>query len=143
MPLWLTKLALLSHCIAAAVLVGASTHCALVLRRESPSRRLARLYPSVIAVAWAAAFALGALLYPTYRVRVREQFFEQHARWAAVLFDLKENAALLLAPLVLSLWVRVRSSEDPRAASRLAWSVAIGAWLIALSGLLVVSVRSV
>lgn len=143
MPLWLAKLALLTHAIAASALVGAATHCALVLRKPSPPQRLARLYPSVIALAWAVASALGALLYPRYRVEVRERFLDQHARWASILFDLKENGALLLAPLVLSLWARTRSLQDARAASRLAWTVAIASWLIALSGLLVVSVRSV
>ena len=143
MPLWLVKLALLAHAIAACVLVGAATHCALVLRNPSPSQRLARLYPSVMAAAWSVAFALGALLYPRYRVEVRERFLDQHARWAAILFDVKENGALLLAPLVLALWARTRSIRDAREASKLAWAVAIASWLIALSGLLVVSVRSV
>ena len=44
---------------------------------------------------------LGALIYPTYRVNVRDQYFDVHLPWATQWFEIKEVfAALGLATAV-------------------------------------------
>lgn len=148
-PIVLLKALLVAHAVAAAVLVGALTHFALTVRRARLGRanpRLLRLYPRVALVAWAVVFALGALLYPTYRIRVREEYFDVALPWASALFDLKENLAVLVAPLLLGAW---RLGRDPDRAGRstmlavCAYGAAATVWFNALSGLLLGSLRSV
>ena len=143
------KLGLVLHTIAAGALTGAVTHLALVLaraRRGRPSPRLQRLYPAVAAGCYLVVYVLGTLIYPRYRVAVRAEWLDEHAAWASVLFDMKENLATLLGPLVLAAVVLSRT-EDPARPSRAllgcAAAVALGVWLNLLAGLVVVSVRSV
>lgn len=145
---WLKTL-LVAHAVAAAVLVGALTHFARTVhnaRRGRANLRLLRVYPRVALVAWAVVFGLGALLYPTYRIRVREAYFDATLPWASALFDLKENLALLVAPLLLGAW---RLGGDPDRAGRsamlavCAYGAAVTVWFNALSGLLLSSLRSV
>ncbi|MBL8604709.1 MAG: hypothetical protein JNK72_22475 [Myxococcales bacterium] len=147
-PTALVKLALLSHALAATVLTGAVTHLAVVVwaaRRGRANPRLMKLYPAVALVAFGLTFALGALTYPIYRVSVRAAFLDQHAVWASVLFDLKENLAVLVAPLLVGAFALTRSAPrrpDPMLAL-CAWGAAAAVWFNLLAGLLVVSVRSV
>jgi hypothetical protein len=143
------KLGLVLHTIAAGALTGAVTHLALVLwraRRGRPNPRLQRLYPAVALGCYLAVYSLGTLIYPRYRVAVRAEFLDEHAPWAAALFDLKENLATLLGPLLLAAVVLSRA-EDPARPSRAllgcAAVVALGVWFNLVSGLLVVSVRAV
>lgn len=145
----LHKVALLLHAVAAAALVGASTHLAIVTRRARagrPQPRLLRVYPRFALAAYAINFALGAWMYPRYRVEVRAHWLDAHARWAAVLFDVKENLAALLFPALLSLWwISRRGGADrapPSTFAACAYALAAGVWFNALSGLLIVSVRS-
>lgn len=143
------KLGLVLHAVAAGALTGSATHLALVLRRAHrgrPNPRLQRLYPAVVAGCYTAVYALGTLIYPRYRVAVRAAWLDDHAPWAAVLFDVKENLATLLGPLVLAAVVLSRT-EDPSRPSRAllgcAAAVALGVWFNLVSGIVVASVRSV
>ncbi|MDB4930760.1 MAG: hypothetical protein JWM10_3244 [Myxococcaceae bacterium] len=143
------KLGLVLHTIAAGALTGAVTHLALVLwraRRGRPNPRLQRLYPAVALGCYAAVYSLGTLIYPRYRVAVRAEYLDEHAPAMAVLFDLKENLATLLGPLLLAAVVLSRE-EDPARPSRAllgcAAVVALGVWFNLVSGLLVASVRAV
>ena len=143
------KLGLVLHAIAAGALTGSVTHLALVLWRAGrgrPSPRLQRLYPAVALGCYAAVYALGALIYPRYRVAVRAAYLDDHAAWAAVLFDLKENLATLLGPLALAAAVLSRA-EDPARPSRAllacAALLALGVWANLVAGLVVASVRAV
>jgi hypothetical protein len=74
---------LVVHAISAAVLVGATTHHFLWARRYRDRRfqRLAgeRTFAAVAACAFVATFLLGNLLYPTYKVRVRAELFDNPA----------------------------------------------------------------
>ena len=100
------KVLLLLHFVAAVVLAGSSTHLALRmprLLRGRPSPRLERVYGRVVAVSYALAYALGALLYPTYRVHVRALFLDRHHPLVSNLFDVKENLATIALPLALAL----------------------------------------
>ena len=146
--LWI-KLGLVLHTIAAGALAGSVTHLALVLRKARlgrPNPRLQRLYPAVALGCFVAVYSLGSLLYPRYRVFVRADFLDEHAPWASKLFDLKENLATLLGPLLLALVVLSRA-EDPAKPSRAllgcAAAVALGVWFNVVAGILVASVRAV
>ena len=143
------KLGLILHAVAAGALTGSTTHLALVLRKARlgrPNPRLQRLYPAVALGCYAVVYSLGTVIYPRYRVEVRANYLDEHAPGMAVLFDLKENLATLLGPLVLATVVLSRA-EDPAKPSRVllgcALTVALGVWFNAVSGLLVASVRSV
>ena len=143
------KLGLVLHTIAAGALTGSVTHLALTLRkarRGRPNPRLQRLYPAVAAGGYAAVYALGTLIYPRYRVEVRANWLDDHAAWASVLFDLKENLATLLGPLMLAMVVLSRAEEPAKPSRALlgcAAAVALGVWFNVVSGLLVGSMRSV
>ena len=143
------KLGLVLHAIAAGALTGSVTHLALVLwraRRGRPNPRLQRLYPAVALGCYLTVYALGSLIYPRYRVAVRAGWLDDHAAWASVLFDLKENLATLLGPLALAAVVLARA-EDPARPSRAllgsAAALALGVWFNLVAGLVVASVRAV
>jgi hypothetical protein len=147
----LHKTALLLHAVGAAVLVGSSTHLALqslALLRGRANPRLVRLYPSVALAAWALTFSLGLLSYPRYRIAVRYAYLDVHAVWASILFDIKENLALFVGPLLLAAWAMRRAIASERDRALHGWFAAacgvacLLAWWTSLSGLLVTSVRS-
>ena len=146
--LWI-KLGLVLHTLAAGALTGSVTHLALVLwraRRGRPNPRLQRLYPAVALGCYTAVYTLGTLIYPRYRVVVRAEWLDEHAPWASVLFDLKENLATLLGPLLLAVVVLSRVEEPARPSRVLlgcATAVALGVWFNAVSGILVASMRAV
>lgn len=146
-PAWALKTLLVAHAIAAGALLGSSTHLALILRRPGAQHsRLHRLYASVALACFSIVFAIGASIYPNYRVRVRAEWLDQHARWVAILFDVKENFALLVAPLLLAQWLLTRREGDAqtaRLARVCAWISAIVLWFNAIAGLIVTSYRSV
>lgn len=146
-PTWALKILLVAHAIAAGVLLGSSTHFAWLTRRADRAIvALHRTYASVALVSYATVFALGASMYPHYRVRVRAEWLDAHARWAAILFDVKENFALLLAPVMIAQWLLTRSDGDARRRSILrtcAWIAASVLWFDAIAGLIVASYRSV
>ena len=78
---------LVAHALLAAFLVGASTHQLLWCRgyrraqfhRATSERRMV----AWVALAYLATFALGALLYPAYKVRVRGEYFDSPSAVAA------------------------------------------------------------
>jgi hypothetical protein len=88
-------------------------------------------------------------MYPRYRIGVRDAYLDDHAAWASVLFDIKENLAVFVGPLLAAAWWMAPAViEDPEPARRRwfmgACVIAGGiAWWNLLSGLLVGSVRSV
>jgi hypothetical protein len=145
-PAWALKTLLVAHAIAAALL-GASTHLALIFRRPATQfARLHRLYATVALACFTVVFAIGASIYPHYRVRVRADWLDAHARWVAILFDVKENFALLVAPLLVAQWLLTRREGDAqtaRIAGVCAWISAIVLWFNAVAGLLVTSYSSV
>jgi hypothetical protein len=77
------RILLLLHAAGSIVLLGASTHHALLMRHYLAGRfvfeRLEKTYAKVVSVAYAITFALGALLYPSYRVHVRGRYLDRHA----------------------------------------------------------------
>jgi hypothetical protein len=68
------------HTISAAVLVGATTHHLVWLRGyvrgEFGRYKGERRFALIASIAFVVTFVLGNLLYPTYKVRVRAEYFD-------------------------------------------------------------------
>lgn len=68
------------HAIGAAVLVGATTHhllwCRHYLYGKFGHARAEKRFAAITAIAFVFTFVLGNLLYPTYKVRVRAEYFD-------------------------------------------------------------------
>lgn len=147
------RLLVVLHAASSIVLVGASTHHALAmrgwLRGRFAAKRREALWARVVAVAYAATFALGAVLYPTYRYHVRGLYLDRYAPWAAHLFDVKEVYAALALVLALGLGA-LAARFDPareRVVARVyaATSLLVCAvvWFDVVAGLVVMSVRGI
>lgn len=108
---------LILHGLAGVALLGALTHQSVATfatsrgSRNSFASRYLRADPRAFASAVVALFvvnvALGALIYPTYRIDVRIPFEEMALGWAIGLFEMKEHAGgigLGILPLYLVLW---------------------------------------
>ncbi|HEY4241909.1 MAG TPA: hypothetical protein VGM88_18940 [Kofleriaceae bacterium] len=111
------RLFVVLHAASAIVLIGSSTHHALVAigaLRGKPRIRLARIYAATVAGAYALTFTLGLLAYPQFRYHVRALFLDRFEPWASNLFDMKENFAALGLPFVLAAFVMSRRLDDTR-----------------------------
>lgn len=149
---WARALVVL-HAAAAIVLIGATTHHALIARgyvdSRAPKLRLGKIYAATMAASYLVALVVGLLAYPAYRYRVRGVYFDRYEPWASNLFDVKENFAALGIPLVIALWVMSRSIDPQRdrelVGGYLALSLAIAAivWFDVLAGLAVTLARGV
>ena len=108
---------LILHGLAGVALLGAVTHqCVGLFRRhratvDSFTERYRAVQPrgfsTAIVFLVLVSIALGAIIYPTYRVDVRIPFEEMSLGWAIGLFEMKEHAggiALGLLPLYAVLW---------------------------------------
>ena len=145
-------LLIIAHAAAAIVLIGASTHNAIValqLLRGRYNARLGRIYGTVVAISYGVTFALGAITYPAFRVLVRGGYLDEHAPRAVVVFDMKENFAALGLAIACAVFVmsRVVTSKNDRCfvIATIAFAVAIAAivWFNLFSGLWITMVRSV
>jgi hypothetical protein len=90
---------LLLHGVAAAVLVGASTHhllwCRGYLRGRFGRYKAERRFALIVSAAFLTTFCLGNLLYPTYKVRVRAEYFDNAAAYAEkVRLDRQQDEAV-------------------------------------------------
>ena len=146
------RLLVVLHAMAAIVLVGATTHHALIARsylRGQYKVRLGRIYAATIGVTYAITFTFGLLAYPTYRYHVRGLYFDRYERWASNLFDMKENFAALGLPLVVALVVlsRVMNPKTDRALvggyAAFAFLVTAIVWFDVISGLLITTTKGV
>jgi hypothetical protein len=85
---------LIVHAIAAAVLVGATTHhllwSRLYLARSYKRVAAERTFATIAATAYVVTFLVGNLMYPTYKVRVRAEYLDNPA---AAADDAKLRAA--------------------------------------------------
>lgn len=78
---------LICHAVSAAVLVGAATHHLLWCRDYLSGRygriKAERRFAAISTTAFVCTFVLGNLLYPTYKVRVRAEYFDNPSAVAA------------------------------------------------------------
>lgn len=142
----------LLHGLAAIVLIGASTHHAIIAwgyLRGRYKLRLGRIYAATVAVAYAVTFILGLFAYPAFRYHVRGLYLDRYEAWASNLFDTKENFAALGIPLVIAAFVmsRVMKPDEDRELARgyaaIVALVAFIVWFGVISGLLITQTRGV
>ena len=146
------KLLVLLHAAAAIVLIGATTHHAIIAvgyLRGKPKPRLGRIYAAVIAITYTITFGFGLLVYPTFRYHTRALYFDRYERWASNLFDMKENFAALGIPSVIAIFVlsRVMNPKEDKLLigpyAAFALLVAAIVWFDVISGLLITMTRGV
>ena len=147
------RLLLVLHDAGAVVLLGAATHHALAMRHFLRGRfeRVAveKTWARVVAAAYVATFTLGALVYPSYRYHVRGLWLDRYAPFYAGLFDVKEVFASLTLVVALALGAlsfTLRPREEARLArvyAAMSLLVCAVAWLDAIAGVLVASVRGI
>ena len=138
---------LVIHALGAMALLGAVTHQGILavgyLSGYTARHRLEATYVRIVAWLYPAVFALGALAYPTYRVRIRAAVFDLSAPWASNAFDIKENLAALglFTALALALSRPRLSISGPRGPllrhAALGLSLAILTWAQVVLGLVV------
>ncbi len=118
-------------------------------REEFGRKALEKTYAKVIAVAYPLTFALGAVIYPTYRYHVRALFLDRYAYWAARLFDVKEvfaSLALVVAIGLGALAFTLEPKEEPHLArvyATMSLIVCGVVWLDVVTGVIVTSVRGI
>ena len=147
------RLLFVLHGATSVVLIGAATHHALQMRHYLRGRferaALERTYARVVAVAYVLTFALGAALYPTYRVHVRGLYLDRYAPGFAELFDVKETYASLTLVIAVALGALAGTrwqAEAPglaRVYAVMSFIVCAVVWFNAIAGMLVASVRGV
>lgn len=106
---------LLVHGILALALVGSAIHhtvsCVPWLWGRPGAPRRANLHGSLLAALFLAAFLLGLLLYPSYKVDVRLGVFDAPRAsgglglpWVSSIFDIKEHLVALVLPAVIAIY---------------------------------------
>lgn len=146
------RLLLVLHALAAIVLIGATTHHAIIAYgylRGRAKQRLGRIYAATIGVAYVITYGFGLLLYPTFRYMTRALYMDRYERWASNLFDMKENFAALGIPLVIGMFLlsRVMKPDEDRHitigyAAMAVLTCAI-IWFDVIAGYVLTSVKSV
>jgi type IV secretory pathway TrbD component len=140
------------HALASIVLIGASTHHAIIAvgyLRGRYKLRLGRIYAATVAIAYGITFLLGLGAYPTFRYHVRGLYLDRYAPWASNLFDTKENFAALGIPLVVAAYVlsRVMKPDEDRALARGYAAIVVLAaaivWFAVISGIAITITRGV
>ncbi|HEY0255650.1 MAG TPA: hypothetical protein VGC41_29175 [Kofleriaceae bacterium] len=148
----IARLLVALHAAAAIVLIGATTHHAIIAFGYLRGRfavRLGKIYATTIAIAYLVTFGFGLLAYPTFRYHVRALVLDRYEPWASNLFDTKENFAALGLPIVLAVYVlsRVVEMKEDRALVKMyaafAFLVAAIVWFDVLSGLVITMVKGV
>lgn len=138
------------HAVSAAVLVASATHHLIwCLRRRFT---LDRLFATTAAIAYASTFVLGLVMYPTYKVRVRVEYFDQAAvglGWVSRLFDIKEMWMLVgvaIAGALVYLSRRAHPRDDARTTPLylgLSALLFVSVWGATVMGLVVASFKAV
>jgi hypothetical protein len=135
---------LVVHAVTASVLVASATHHLIWCLR----RRGTRLFAVVAATAYAATFLLGLVMYPSYKMHVRAEYFDRAGSglaWVARLFDIKEMWMLVGVAIAGAVLLLSRQTE-PRARPLyigLSTLLFVSVWGAALMGLVVASYKAV
>lgn len=90
---------LLAHLFVTFALVGCMTHNLLIvigyLRGKFGRQKLEWFYVRVSLWMYGIVYLFGALIYPAYRIHMRQDYFEPHLGWANGLFEVKEHWATM------------------------------------------------
>ena len=94
---------LIVHGLVAVALLGAVTHQSVSMLRVRKARSGSfidrytgvnqKTFAIAVLVLYVASLALGAIIYPKYRLDVRIPFEEMDLRWAVGIFEMKEHFA--------------------------------------------------
>lgn len=110
------KVLLQVHLFAALVLVGSMTHNLVIvvgyLRSEFGQKQREKFFVTVSLYAYITVYIIGSLIYPTFRIRVRYEYFDRVMRWATGLFEVKEHWASIGLALIIAYYF-LRRSFDP------------------------------
>ena len=89
------SLLLLLHLFVTFVLVGSMTHSLFVvidyIRGKFNRQKLEWLYVRTALWSYVIVYVIGALIYPAYRIYMRQQYFDTQLPWATGLFEVKEH----------------------------------------------------
>jgi hypothetical protein len=149
---------LIIHGLVAVALLGAVTHqAASVLWRGRPvhaaagvsfTERYARVdhraFTRAVVVLYVLSLALGAVIYPYYRLNVRIPFEEMRLDWAVGVFELKEHfAGIGLGVLPFYAYVWLGESAATRTVERTALTVllALVVWWDFVVGHVLMNIR--
>jgi hypothetical protein len=144
---------LIVHGILAVFLLGAITHQAIgaawpVTKKGSDFFQSVRgvnamSYTNAVIVLFVVTFAIGTIIYPTYRVSVRTVLQEYRLFKPEGMFEMKEHLlalSLALLPIYWLFWHRV--SEANRVARAVVTSViAVAVWWSFLTGHIINNIR--
>ena len=105
------------HFAAAACVAGSLIHLAVRVWGYMRGRVIKvsheKLYAHILAASYTACYVLGALVYPTWRIRVRHDYFDTALRWATGLFEVKEHLATFGLVAVVGIWFLSRNLSRP------------------------------
>jgi hypothetical protein len=148
-----SKWLLLVHLAGAAVLAGAMTHNLTVIvrywRGKFSRQKLEKLYVKVSFWAYVIVFSVGALVYPTFRVRVRHEYFDKSIPWATGLFEVREHwSAIGLALFIAYYALRMRLDPEKEREKLFLYTalfciVYLIVWYCAIAGYYVTTLKSV
>lgn len=148
-----SKILLIAHAAGAIVLIGAATHnglLALAQLRGRPSRpRLRRLYGRVVFWAYLSTFAIGLIIYPAFRVRVRAPLLDLELPLATAFFEIKEHwlaigLMVLACHALMSRRIRLdKSSAETTAYGVLGIALMVVVWMAMLTGLTLTAIEAV
>lgn len=109
------KVLLFLHLIAAVVALGSAIHLLMrfvvTMKKRPNAFFLVRMHNKILFVSYSVCMLFAALVYPTFRIRVRFEYFDTELPWATALFEIKEHvAAIAFFPLLL-LYVLLRELD--------------------------------
>lgn len=146
---------LVAHAVTAVALAGSVGHlgyeCWKVLRGRVRNAWLLRVHARVGFALYVLQFVIGALAYPTYRVRVRHEYFDVKMPWLTNLFDVKEmwaafGLAAFAAVFAMSFALRPEAPDQRPLSVGFASLGLLVTAIVAfatVSGFLIVSYRSI
>jgi hypothetical protein len=149
----ISKWLLFVHLVGTGVLLGGMTHDLVLIvgywRGKFRKKKLGRLYVKVSFWAYVTVFFVGALVYPTFRVRVRHEYFDKCVPWATGLFEVREHWAAIGLALFIAYYFLRRSSDPERDREKLFLQTGILlilyiiVWYCATVGFYLTTVKSV
>jgi hypothetical protein len=144
---------LIIHGILAVFLLGAITHQALgvawpVTKRGSGFFQAVRgvngmSYTNAVVVLFFVTFALGCIIYPTYRVSVRTVLQEYRFYKPEGMFEMKEHLLALSLAMLPIYWLFWRRASDANRLARVALTslIAVAVWWSFLTGHIINNIR--
>ncbi len=144
---------LIIHGILAVFLLGAITHQAVgaawpVTKKGSGFFQSVRgvngmSYTNAVIVLFLVTFAIGTIIYPTYRVNVRTVLQEYRDFKPEGMFEMKEHLLALALALLPIYWLVWRKASDANRVARVALTslIAVAVWWGFLTGHIISNIR--